>query len=73
MELSEVDSSMVDIIGYDKRARRLEVVFQNGKAYFYEDVPPEEYAGLLAAESKGRYMQTHIIGQYACFELHYRR
>ncbi len=73
MELSEVDSSMVQIIGYDKKAQRLEVVFGSGKAYFYEGVPPEEYASLMKAESKGRYMRAKIIGKYPSFELHYRK
>ncbi len=72
MALSEVDSSMVDIIGYDKKARRLEVVFKSGKAYFYEEVPPEIYAELMASGSKGRYMRANIIGKYPCYELRYR-
>jgi hypothetical protein len=72
MELDAVSSSMVQVIGYDKKARRLEVVFASGKAYFYEGVPPEEHAALMRAESKGKYMRAHIIGRYPCFELHYR-
>lgn len=59
-----VESSMIDSVGYDEETRCLQVVFNTGKVYCYEDVPPEVFQGLLAAESKGRYMLAHIIDAY---------
>lgn len=72
MHLSEVDSSMVEIVGYDEKTQALEVVFASGKTYRYEGVPPAVYAELMAAESKGRYMRAHIIDRYESYPVHYR-
>ncbi len=59
-----VESSMINAVGYDRENRRLQVIFNTGKVYCYEDVPPEVFEGLLAADSKGRYMRAHIIDVY---------
>lgn len=59
-----VDSSMIQAVGYDEHTCRLEAVFNNGRTYCYEDVPPEEFQGLIEADSKGRYMRAHIIDMY---------
>lgn len=64
MKLTTVESSMIHAVGYDRKTRTLEVVFNSGKTYRYYDVPPKEYKGLMEAESKGRYMRAHIIGVY---------
>ena len=56
-----VESSMIDSVGYDEETHCLQVVFNTGKVYCYEDVPPEVFQGLLAAESKGQYMRACII------------
>ncbi len=62
--LVPVDSSMVAAVGYDKENRILLVLFNTGKAYEYYELPPEVYEGLMAAESKGGYMRTHILDSY---------
>jgi hypothetical protein len=63
-ELKVVESSMIHAVGYDPETRTLEVVFNSGRLYCYENVPPEEYEGLMAAESKGGYMRANIIDMY---------
>jgi len=65
IDLTAVESSMIAAAGYDAETRTLVVLFNNGKSYQYEDVPPEEFQGLMAAESKGKYMNSHIIEIYA--------
>ncbi len=62
--LIPVDSSMISAAGYDPQRRYLVILFNTGKAYEYFDVPPEEYEGLMAAESKGEYMREHILDMY---------
>jgi hypothetical protein len=62
--LVPVDSSMIAAVGYDKENRILVVLFNTGKAYEYYDLPLEEYEGLMAADSKGGYMRTHILDAY---------
>lgn len=52
-----MDSSCVASIGYDARRQVLEIEFrQSGEVYLYFDVPPEEHAAFLAAESRGTYL-----------------
>ena len=53
-----------DLVGYDPRAQILEVVFNTGDRYRYFEVPPDEYEGLMTADSIGQYMHKHIIGHY---------
>jgi hypothetical protein len=50
-----LDSSSLRRVGYAPDRRQLEVEFESGALYRYYDVPAEVYAGLLAAESKGRW------------------
>jgi len=64
MELAPVDSSMIYAVGYDAATSTLDVVFHNTGVYRYSGVPKALYEGLLAAESKGSYMQSHIIDFY---------
>jgi len=72
-KLITVESSMIHAVGYDAKARILEVVFNSGRTYCYEGVPPKVYKGLMAAESKGRYMRDEIIGVYSDYPLSSRR
>ncbi len=64
MRLRAVQSEMLDLVGYDAKSQVLEVVFNTGDRYRYLDVPPDEYDGLMSAESIGQYMHKHIIGRY---------
>jgi len=59
-----VSSSMLRRVRYDPQHRFLDVVFRTGEKYRYKDVPPDEYNGLMEAQSHGKYMQTHIIDHY---------
>ena len=64
MRLRAVQSEMLDLVGYDAKSQVLEVRFNTGDRYRYLDVPPDEYEGLMSAESIGKYMRTHIIDHY---------
>jgi len=71
MKRVPVESTMIASVGYDPDKHILEVEFNSGAIWHYLDVPPEEYAGLMAAESKGRYMHTHILhGAYVDVPMH---
>lgn len=69
MKLTTVESSMIHAVGYDAETQTLEVIFNSGGIYHYEDVPLEEYEGLLDADSKGRYMRAHIIDVYPYYRV----
>src|SRR5437870_3343484 len=65
----KVNSSMLRRVRYDPKNRFLDVVFRTGEKYRYKDVPPDEYNGLMAAESHGKYMQRYIIDHYETIRL----
>jgi KTSC domain-containing protein len=64
MRMTFVESSLIQAVGYDAGRRLLEIAFTSGRAYWYADVPPDIYAGLMAAESKGEYFLAHIRDVY---------
>ena len=64
MKLKPVDSEMLIAAGYDRNKQILQVIFREGGAYRYKNVPASEYDGLMSAESVGQYMHKHIIGRY---------
>jgi hypothetical protein len=64
VRLRAVQSEMLNLVGYDSKAQILEVVFNTGDHYRYFEVSPDEYDGLMSAESIGQYMHKHIIGHY---------
>ena len=57
MQRVSVRSTSIDSIGYLPARRELEIKFrESGDVYRYFDVPEEEYAAFMAAESKGTYL-----------------
>lgn len=57
MKRVPLDSSSIASIGYAPQDRVLELEFrESGQVYRYFDVPAEEYAAFLAADSKGTYL-----------------
>ena len=64
---------MIQAVGYDPKTRILKVVFNSGRTYRYEGVPPKVYKELMAADSKGRYMRSEIIGVYPDYPVSGRR
>jgi len=64
MLLRSVESSMIQAVGYDEDAKTLQVVFNSGKSYQYQEVPKTVYQELLQAASKGSYMRQAIIDCY---------
>jgi KTSC domain len=64
MKHTPLDSSMISSAGYDPKTQTLEVEFNSGEVYCYLDVEQEVFDGLLAADSKGRYMNGNIIDCY---------
>ena len=67
MERITVQSSNLASVGYNERNSTLEVEFTNGNVYQYFDVPTHVYEGLMAATSKGRYLNENIKkAGYSC-------
>lgn len=64
MRRTMVESSVIRAVGYDRRRRALEVEFHGGRVYRYRDVAESVFARFLAAASKGRFFNRHILGEY---------
>ncbi len=65
MTYTDVDSSMIDRVGYDEKEQILEVRFVNsGDSYQYFGVPKTVFEDLLKAPSKGSFMHENVIDCY---------
>ena len=73
MQLQTVESSMIHAVGYDEEQEILEVVFNSGNVYQYTEVPKNVYDELMAADSKGSYMNSCVIDCYPYNKLRKRR
>ncbi|MFG2948486.1 KTSC domain-containing protein [Streptomyces adustus] len=62
MERTAVRSSNVRSVGYADEI--LEVEFHSGSVYQYRGVPEHVYTGLIAAASKGTYLDRMVKGAY---------
>lgn len=62
--ISTPQSSNVAGFSYDKAAQVLTVEFNNGSRYDYYDVPENVFEGMKSADSKGKYLNTEIKGNY---------
>jgi KTSC domain len=61
MQRLPVESSSIASIGYAAHERVLELEFRESReVYQYFDVPAEEYAAFLAADSKGTYLNQQF-------------
>lgn len=65
MRLEKFDSESIAAAGYDAAGAVLRLRFVDSGTYDYFDVPPQVWAGLRRAESKGRYFHDEIRDRYA--------
>jgi len=59
-----VSSRAVVSVGYDAGTSTLEVEYVSGGVYRYSPVPRRVFDGLLAADSIGTYLTTHVKPHY---------
>jgi KTSC domain-containing protein len=60
----QVESDLIDEIGYNPEQATLFVRFAHGGWYRYFAVPRRIYEDLVAAESKGRFFREYIRNLY---------
>ncbi len=65
-----VKSRMLSAVAYNHDWQQLYLKFRGGDVYCYRGVPVEEYQELLAADSKGKYVQSHILNRYPYQRIH---
>lgn len=61
---SDVQSSSIRSVGYNKEKRELHVNFHDTGRYVYHDVPPEVHEGLMMSGSKGNFLHGKVKSQF---------
>lgn len=64
VEWIEVKSSNLAAIAYVEQTEQLLVQFASGSVYSYDDVPLQVFEDFKAADSKGKFLNEHIKGDY---------
>ena len=65
IEMTSVESSLLDKVGYDPETKTLVIQMNNSSdRYVYSDVPPAVFKNLMDAPSKGSFYVKKIKGQY---------
>ncbi|GAF93205.1 unnamed protein product [marine sediment metagenome] len=64
MKRRRVDSTNITSIGYDERTKILEIEFNSGSTYQYNNVPVSEYIKLINADSVGKHFHQNIKNNY---------
>jgi hypothetical protein len=62
--ISTPQSSNVAGFSYNEATQVLTVEFKNGTRYDYYDVPEQIFEGMKSADSKGKYLNAEIRGNY---------
>jgi KTSC domain-containing protein len=60
VEREPVASSVISSIGYDSSSAILEIEYNSGAIYRYENVPASVYRELMEAPSKGAYLNRRL-------------
>jgi len=58
--MHRVESSAIERVGYDPAEATLAITFTGGATYLYLGVPPHLYDQLMAAASKGTFVNQII-------------
>lgn len=64
MEREYVDSSMIRSIGYDPITSILEIEFNDGAIWDYNDFPEYMWYEFQSSESKGKYFHANIKKEF---------
>lgn len=70
-ELSALDGQDIPLTSttliscrYDKSSQTLDLTFTSGRTYTLNDVPPDQFLGLVHANSPGQYFNANLKGKY---------
>jgi hypothetical protein len=64
-----VPSTVIRTFKYEPDSNRLLIQFQSGRRYAYFDVPPDVYAALRRANSRGSYFNKWVRDRYPYAQL----
>jgi hypothetical protein len=69
LSMQAVTSSWIAAIGYDGGAHAVCIELIDGGVYVYERVPGEIWQALMAADSKGRFVNAVLKPHFSCREV----
>jgi len=69
MQWIDAISSQIKRFAYESEQRKLFVQFNDGATFVYDAVPPEKFASLKNAASKGKYLNSDIKGKFSAHKL----
>lgn len=70
VEMTYVDSSNIDQIGYDETESEVHVIFKKSGYYVYSEVNPEVWESFRNADSKGVFLNEEFKKKaYQCRKL----
>jgi hypothetical protein len=61
-------STVIRFFAYRADRRELDVTFQSGRRYVYDNVPPDVYESMTRAFSKGEFFNKHIRDRFTFTE-----
>lgn len=64
IKTERLSSTAIVAATYDDEAQTLDILFVNGGTYTHHDVPKDEFDGLVASSSPGRYWHNNIKDRY---------
>lgn len=68
IEMTYVDSSNIEAVGYDPSTNDLHIQFLKTGLYVYHNVPQDIFDELMNADSKGSYFNRNIKPVFTSFE-----
>lgn len=63
-DMKDVDSSMINKVGYDSESETLQIEYNSTALYQYFDVPKSVFDDLFSKESIGKYAHKNIRFNY---------
>jgi hypothetical protein len=57
-------SRVIRSFEYDADRQALSILFQSGRHYIYQDVPPSTFEAMKAAFSKGEFFNSHVRDRF---------
>jgi len=66
MKMHPVESSKIDVIGYDEQTHKLRVSFREEKPRDFCHVPKNTFTAFLNARSKNRFFKRNIEDSFPC-------
>ncbi len=66
MDMQQVNSGLIQAIGYDPTSRKLQVQFKSGQTYDFCGVPQHLYEQFMNSSSKITFYNNYIKNRYQC-------